>query len=223
MAAHDASANGTYASGISFTWNHVFAAGGIGLIAVGYKFAAFESINGVTVGGNAATFVAGVQNAGGGNRLEFWKYDTPASGSQAIVVTFSGNLGTDSGSAAGVSLSATGASGWSAATTAGPTTSTTASVTVPSVGASDVPYAAVFSGGDPAEQDTAIAEVTSGGNFLNVERQAAGGDGVLNWSIPSGDEWLVIGIRAIDSGGSSGPVGRIAASVIARQQRYPRR
>lgn len=203
MAAHDTHSNGTYASGTTFTWNHTYAASAIGLVWVGYKFSAFENISGVTVGGSAATFVARVSNAGGGNRLELWKHETPTSGSQAIVVTFSGNLGSDGGSAAGISVSATGASGWSTSTSAGPTSSTTPTVTVPSVGASDVPYAAAFTGGDPTQQDTAIVEVTAGGNFLNAERQAAGGDGVLNWSEPSGDEWMVIGARAIDSGGAA--------------------
>lgn len=206
MAGHDAFGSGTYSSGTTFSWSHVFAAGSIGAIWVGYKFAAFEDIvatSGVQVGGSNATFQARVTNGGGGNRLELWTHESPGTGSKTVLVTFSGDLGADSGSAAGHSASATGASGWSTATTAGPTTSTTPSVTVPSVGASDMPYAACLVGADITEQDVGLGESSAGGNFLNTQRQAAGGDGVLNWDNPAGDEWMTIGLRAINAAGET--------------------
>lgn len=208
QAVHDASATGTYASGTTFTWNHTFAAGAIAGICVGYKFNALEAITGVTVGGSAATFVSRVSNAGGGPRVEFWKHESPASGSQAIVVTFDGNLGTDSGAAHGISLSVTGASGWASGTTAGPTSSTTPSVTIGSLGANDMPYACVLAIADPTQQDTAILEATGTGMWLNAQRQATGGDGVLNWTQGTSDEWLVVGSRAIASGGGGATAKR---------------
>lgn len=208
MAAHDTQASGQYVSGSDFTWNHTIASGGKILIWVAYKFNALESITGVTVGGSAASFVSGVQNGAGGARLEMWKHESPSTGSQAIVVTFNGDLGGDGGKACGVSASATSTSSFAAGTTSGPTVNTTPTVTIGSLGASDIPYAGALTGGDPTEADTIVSETfADSGLFLNVARQSTGGDGVINWTEGGGDEWMCAGTRAIDSGGGGGGGG----------------
>lgn len=203
MAAHDTQASGNYVSGTTFSWSHTNASGAKNLIWVGYKFNALESITGVTVGGSAATFVSGVQNGGGANRLELWKHESPSSGAVTVEVTFNGNLGGDGGKASGVSISSTSLSGFGTGITAGPTSDTTPTITITSLGSSDIPYAGVYLSSDPTEADTICSEIQSD-NFLNVARQSTGGDGVINWTQGAPDEWLCVGARAIDAGGGGG-------------------
>lgn len=209
MAAHDTQASGTWTSGTSFTWNHTVGSGADILIGVFWEFHALSVVTGVTVGGSAATLVSRVSNGAGGGRLEVWKHESPTAGSQAVVVTFD----SAPSEACGASASTTGSSGYAAGITAGPTSSTTPSVTVTSLGASDMPYGFVGTITDPTESDTAVVEVTQAPLFLNVIRQATGGDGVMNWTTGVADEWLAVGVRAIDAGGGAVDIPTPAGSV----------
>lgn len=196
MAAHDASGSGVWSTGTTFSWSHTIAAGGLLLVWVGFRNHALVSVSGVTVAGSAMTFMGSVQNAGGANRLELWKHESPSTGSVTIEVTLSASPT----NAIGCSASATSTGSFGAAITAGPTSSTTPSVTITSLGGSDLPYGGVMTLGNPTEQDTLVVEATSS-RTVNVERQATGGDGILNWTQGVPDEWLAIGCRAIDGGG----------------------
>lgn len=205
MAAHDSQASQQYVSGQTFTWNHTIASGGKILVWVAFKFNALSSVTGVTVGGSPAELVSSVQNGSGGARLEMWKHESPGTGSQAVEITFNNDISGDGGKACGASASTTSLSGYASGTTSGPTVNTTPTITIPSLGANDMPYAGALTGGDPTEADTLVVEnFGDSGLFLNVSRQSIGGDGVINWTEGGGDEWMVAGTRAID--GSSGPL-----------------
>lgn len=191
-AAHDASSSGVWTSGLTITVSHTCASGAVLLVWVGYHFTVFTSISGVTYNSSALSFVGQVDN-GTNQRLALYKHESPAAGTHDIVVTVNDTTSLALGV---VAASATGGSSVSTHTTAGPLSDQSPTVTIPNVGADDLPYAACLSVANPTEQDVFVVEV-SPGEILNLSRQAAGGNGVINWTQGTPDTWICNGARVI--------------------------
>lgn len=194
--AFDASSSGQFASGLSVTVSHTCASGAMLVVFVGYSFVAFTTVSGVTYNGVAMTSQGSVTN-GSNQRLMVFTLTNPASGANNIVVSFNDNTSLAMGV---IGVSVTGAGSIADYTAAGPTTSTTPSVTIPSIGAGDMPVAGALTLGNPTDGDTAIVEIFANSNhYVTAGRQAVGGDGVINWTTGASDVWLAAGVRFVDA------------------------
>ena len=196
----DASSSFAWSSGLTASGNHTCAAGAKLAVWVGYVYVAFTNITAMTYNGVSMGAAAATVTNGSSQRLSLYLMESPSSGTNAIQATVNDNT---SLSLACVGVSVLGATSLSAATTAGPTTSTTPGVTVPSVGAADMPFACALTLPNPTSGDTSIVEIRAATDFyLNLARQAIAGDGVFDWTQGGvNDVWAAIGLRAIDAGG----------------------
>ena len=91
--AFDAASSGTPSTGSAVTWTHtVSGSNTICIVGIAYKYSAATSISSVTVGGSAATHVAGADADNGVNsKSEIWISFCPA-GVNSITVTPGANI-----------------------------------------------------------------------------------------------------------------------------------